>query len=181
MQDELLRRLVFAAICLPGRVPPADVLVNLAENYDAVVVGTQSGKERPAPGLGPVASRIVEHVSGIVFVARRLLNESNFRVLIGVDGSAGSLNALDAFATAFRLQDSEVTLMHVIEKPWLRLGMEEEWYADFERVPGQISELPEGEKLFGQELRLEADQIIEKARRQLSRLCSSVETRVMGG
>jgi hypothetical protein len=35
-----------------------------------VVVGTQSGKERPAPGLGPVASRIVEHVSGIVFVQR---------------------------------------------------------------------------------------------------------------
>jgi nucleotide-binding universal stress UspA family protein len=59
--------------------------------------------------------------------------------------------------------------------------MEEEWYADFERVPGQISELPEGEKLFGQELRLEADQILEKARRQLSRVCSSIETRVMEG
>jgi len=52
---------------------PADVLVKLAEDYDAVVVGTQSGGERPSPGLGPVASRIVEHVSGIVLVGRRLL------------------------------------------------------------------------------------------------------------
>src|SRR5205823_4822497 len=37
---------------------PADVLVKMAEDYDAVVVGTQSGGERPSPGLGPVASRI---------------------------------------------------------------------------------------------------------------------------
>ena len=160
---------------------PADVLVKLAEDYDAVVVGTQSGGERPSPGLGPVASRIVEHVSGIVLVGRRLLNEKNFRVLIGVDGSASSENAVEAFTTSFRARDADITLMHVVEKPWLRLGMEQEWYAEFERPYGEASELPEGEMLFGKELQSEAEQIVEDLRQRLSRRCSSIETRIMDG
>ena len=160
---------------------PADVLVKLAEDYDAVVVGTQSGGERPSPGLGPVASRIVEHVSGIVLVGRRLLDEKNFRVLIGVDGSASSENAVEAFTTSFSARDAEVTLMHVVEKPWLRLGMEQEWHVEFERSYKEASELPEGEMLFGKELQSEAEQIVEDMRRRLSGLCSSIETRIMEG
>jgi nucleotide-binding universal stress UspA family protein len=161
---------------------PADVLVKLANDYDAIVVGAHSASERLSPGLGPVASRVVEHVSGIVLVGRGLLNERNFRVLIGLDGSASSENAVDAFTTSFQSRGADVTLMHVVEKPWLRLGLEEEWYADFERSYGrQPSELPEGEKLFGKELLSEAEDIVENARERLSSRCSSVETRIVEG
>ena len=160
---------------------PADVLVKLAKDYDAIVVGAQSGRELPSPGLGPVASRIVEHVSGIVLVGRRLLNENDLRVLIGVDGSTSSENAVEAFTTSFQAGDADVTLMHVVEKPWLRLGPEQEWYAEFERSHGEASELPEGEMLFGKELQSEAEQIVEDMRQRLSRICSSIETIIMEG
>jgi nucleotide-binding universal stress UspA family protein len=160
---------------------PADVLVKLAEDYDAVVIGTQSGGERPSPGLGPVASRVVEHVSGIVLAGRRLLNEKNFRILLGVDGSASSENAAEALATSFQVRDAEITLMHVVEKPWLRLGLEQEWYATIERSYGEASEQPEGERLFGKELWSEAEQIVEGMRERLSRRFLSIETRIMEG
>lgn len=159
----------------------ADVLVKLADDYDAIVVGTQSGSERPSPGLGPVASRIVERVSGIVLVGRRLLNEKNFRVLIAVDGSASSENAVDAFRNGFQPRDAEITLMHVVEKPWLRLGLEPDWYGDLERAYGETTDEPEGERLFGKELWSEAEQIVEDMRQRLARHCLSIETRVMEG
>jgi nucleotide-binding universal stress UspA family protein len=158
-----------------------DVLVRLGGDYDAVVVGTQSGSEQPSPGLGPVASRIVEHVSGIVLVGRRLVNERNFRVLIGVDGSSSSENAADTLPGSFRVRDAQITLMHVVEKPWLRLGFEQELYADFERPFEQPSDYPETERIFGKELWSEAEQIVESLRERLARRGFSVETRIVEG
>jgi universal stress protein A len=146
---------------------PGDVLVRLGEDYDVVVVGAQSRAERPGPGLGPVASRIVEHVAGLVLVGRELVNESNFKILVGVDGSGRSRNAIEALRTNFNLDEAQVTLMHVIEKPWLRLSLE----------PDE----PEAEKLFGSELRREAEQIIEDARALLGASEVSTEARIEEG
>ena len=160
---------------------PGDMLVNLAEDYDAVVVGAQSGDERPGPGLGPVASRIVEHVSGIVLVGRELVNENNFKVLAGVDGSAMSKNALEALVTNFNLAGAQVTLMHVIEKPWLGLGLEQEWHEELERSYAEAPDVPEGEKVFRDELQLEAEQIIEDAREQFESRAVSTEARIEEG
>lgn len=160
---------------------PGDVLVSLGEDYDAVVVGAQSRAERPSSGLGPVASRIVEHVSGIALVGRELVNESNFKILAGVDGSAMSRNAMEALITNFNMAGAQVTLMHVVEKPWLRLGVEQEWYEELERSYAEAPEVPDGEKLFGDELRLEAEQIIEDAREQLGSRVLSTEARVEEG
>jgi nucleotide-binding universal stress UspA family protein len=155
---------------------PADVLIRLSDDYDAVVVGTQSGGERPGPGLGPVVSRVVEHVSGIVLVGRRLLNEKSFRVLIGVDGSASSENAMEAFVNSFQSRDAEVTVMHVVERPWLRLGL-----GDPERPYADASDQPESDRLLGRELWLEAEQIVEHTRARLARRCSSIESRIVEG
>ena len=142
-----------------------DVLVSLGEDYDVVVVGAQGRTERPGPGLGPVASRVVEHVGGTVLVGRELVNESNFKILVGVDGSARSRNAIEALTTNFNLDGAQVTLMHVIEKPWLRLNLEQEWYAELQRAyAAELPEKAEAEELFGTELRREAEQIIEDAR-----------------
>jgi nucleotide-binding universal stress UspA family protein len=159
---------------------PADVLVRLAAGYDAVAAGAQSQSERSSPGLGPVASRIVEHVSGIVMVGRRLLNEKSFRVLVGVDGSASSANALDTLVESFRLRDAEVTVMHVVEKPWLRLDLVEEGHAEFE-LPYRTSERPEMDRLFGKELWTEAEQVIEDARTRLVRGGCSIESQIVEG
>lgn len=159
---------------------PSDVLVRLAGDYDAIVVGAQSQAERPSPGLGPVASRLVEHASGIVMVGRRLLNEKSFRILVGVDGSASSANAVETLVESFRLREAEITVMHVVEKPWLRLDLEEEGHAEFE-LPYLTSDRGETERLFGKELWMEAEQIIEAARSRLVRGGCSIESQIVEG
>jgi nucleotide-binding universal stress UspA family protein len=176
LQAEGIAPHVFAKTGSPG-----DVLVRLGEDYDVVVVGAQSRAERPSPGLGPIASRIVEHVAGIALVGRELVNDSNFKILVGVDGSSKSRNALEALRTNFNLDGSQVTLMHVVEKPWLRLSLEQEWYAELQRAYGESPEEPEAEKLFASELRLEAEQIIEDARQRLEASEVSTEARIEEG
>ena len=159
-----------------------DVLVSLGEDYDVVVVGAQGRTERPSPGLGPVASRVVEHVAGTVLVGRELVNESNYKILVGVDGSARSRNAIEALTANFNLDDAQVTLMHVIEKPWLRLNLEQEWYAELQRAyAAEAPEKAEAEELFGTELRREAEQIIEDAREMLGASEVSTEARIEEG
>jgi nucleotide-binding universal stress UspA family protein len=176
LQAEGIAAHVFAKTGSPG-----DVLVRLGEDYDVVVVGAQSRTERPSPGLGPIASRVVEHVAGIALVGRELVNESNFKILVGVDGSASSRNAIEALRTNFNLDGAQVTLMHVIEKPWLRLNLEQEWYAELQRAYGESPDEPEAEKLFRSELRLEAEQIIDDARRTLEASEVSTEARIEEG
>lgn len=162
--------------------PAGDVLVRLGEDYDVVVVGAQGRTERPGPGLGPIASRVVEHVGGTVLVGRELVNERNFKILVGVDGSARSRNAIETLMSNFDLEDAEVTLMHVIEKPWLRLNLEQEWYAELERAySAESPEKSEAEELFGTELRREAEQIIEDARDMLRVSGVSTEARIEEG
>jgi nucleotide-binding universal stress UspA family protein len=161
---------------------PGDVLVRLGEDYDVVVVGAQGRAERPSPGLGPIASRVVEHVAGIAFVGRELVNDNNFKILVGVDGSARSRNAIEALRTNFNLDGALVTLMHVIEKPWLRLNLEQEWYAELQRAfSAESPEKAEAEELFGPELRLEAEQIIEDARQMFEASEVSTEARIEEG
>jgi nucleotide-binding universal stress UspA family protein len=144
-----------------------DLLVRLSEDYDVSVVGVQSRTERAGPGLGPVASRVVEHVNGIALVGRELASEGSFKILVGVDGSARSRNAIEALRTNFNLDGAQVTLMHVIEKPWLRLTLDDVSYLELQRPFGKPREEPEAEQLFGAELRREANQIIEEARELL--------------
>ena len=147
---------------------PGDMLVSVAEEYDVIVVGAQSRGERPGPGLGPVASRVVEKVSGITLAARELVNERNFSILVGVDGSTMSRNAIDALMTHFSVSGAQITLMHVIEKPWLRLDMKED-------RPEEL------EQSFAGELRSEAEHIIEEARAQLGTRGLLAEARIEEG
>ena len=160
---------------------PGDVLVAFAEDYDVIVVGAQSRGEKPSPGLGPVASRIVEKVSGITLVGRRLINDKNFKILVGVDGSTMSRNAIEALMTHFNLSGAQITLMHVVEKPWLRLHLEEDQVEELERAYAESPEEPEAEKLFANELRSEGEQIIEEAREQLAGQALFVEARLEEG
>jgi hypothetical protein len=56
--------------------------VSPGEGDDVVVIGAQVRNERPSPGLGPVASRVVEHVGGTVLAERNWF-EGNFRNDLG--------------------------------------------------------------------------------------------------
>lgn len=156
---------------------PADVIARLAEEYDLTVVGAHGRYERTQPGIGPVASQVVEHARGAVLVARELIAERSFRILVGVDGSLVSEDALRMLASNFNVTTSEITLMHVIEMPWVRLGLRQQWvdYAaeDFDRSEYQI--VLEGE------LRMEAEEVIEEARHQLEEYAISAETIVAEG
>jgi nucleotide-binding universal stress UspA family protein len=78
-------------------------------------------------GLGPVASRVVDHASGVILIGRETTTETGFRILVGIDGSRAALNALDTLKSTFNLTSAEITLMHVVEMPWLHLGLEEDW------------------------------------------------------
>jgi nucleotide-binding universal stress UspA family protein len=155
-----------------------DTLVQLAAKYDVIVVGAQGRLERPAPGLGPVASRVVENAAGTILVGRGLVNESAFRILLAVDGSASSENAAAALAGQFDLANAEITLMHVVEKPWLRLGVDPS--GDLESPDPDFIE-PENERLFIHELRNEAERIIEQMRRRFAGSCLAVDTCIAEG
>lgn len=164
----------------PGRIvelgSPADVLLERAEDYDVVVVGARDRNQRPGPGLGPVASRLLERATGTLLIGRELLNETSFRILLPLDGSAASENAIETLATDFRLTDADITLMHVVEKPWLHLDLEEEGL--------ELSETAEDTELgdlFDGELRREADDIIEAARRTLAGRGAGTEELIVEG
>jgi nucleotide-binding universal stress UspA family protein len=140
---------------------PSGVIMRLAEDYDLVVIGAKGREVQPGIGLGPVASRIVEHANGYVFVGREPPTDRQARVLAAVDGSAGSEHALDALISLFDLENSEITLLHVIETLWLPENREEEALSaadtDFEQADQVRAEL-----------RREADQLLADARLRIT-------------
>jgi nucleotide-binding universal stress UspA family protein len=106
---------------------PARILIGASYNYDVTILAAASRRSDPMAGLGPVASRVAEHARGAVLLAREGRPESGLRVLVAVDGSDGSLRALDLLAELVDLKEAEVTLLHVIETPWLHPGPDQEW------------------------------------------------------
>src|SRR5688572_30768512 len=49
---------------------PAEEIVRLANDYNVTVLGATSQYDTTRPGIGSVASRVVEHAPGIVLVCR---------------------------------------------------------------------------------------------------------------
>ena len=144
---------------------PAGVIMGLARDYDLVVVGAHDRYERSKPGLGPVASRVVAFAPSAVLVGRELTAERSLRVLVGLDGSAASKQALRLMAAHLRLGAAEVTLAHVVETPWVHLGFERDWF-DYSDSPGGRSDPALRAE---QELRLEAKAVVEGAQQWLER------------
>jgi nucleotide-binding universal stress UspA family protein len=106
---------------------PARVLLKQSLAYDLTVIGAHSRRSISNGWLGPVASRLIEHASGSVLVGRDPRNDVGVRVLAAIDGSDVSLRALDQMIRLLDLRQAEVTLIHVVETPWLHGGSEEDW------------------------------------------------------
>ncbi len=151
----------------------AGIIVNRAEDYDLTVIGAKGRGTAGEVGLGPVASRVVEHALGPVLIAREMKNEpGNFRVLAAVDGSTASLHAIETLGELFDLTSAEVCLMHVGETPWLELAPEEEWvtYSEEDKENSESG-------VWEQELVREGETILEQAREPLRPYRVSIVTR----
>lgn len=156
---------------------PAGVLLSAAENYDLIVLGAEGRDTPKGATIGPVSSRVLEHSDGSVFIGRPLRSTDGYKVLVAVDGSTASREALETLAEWFDLESASVTLMHVIESPWLHLGLEQDWYGYEEPAEDRIDpELP-----VSRELRREGELLLERARDILRPSHSAVEVKLEEG
>jgi nucleotide-binding universal stress UspA family protein len=135
-------------------------LLRASLQYDVTVVGAKSRKDNSPAGLGPVASRLIEHATTSVLIGREGRNDTGVRILAPVDGSGLALDALEKLASLVDLKSSEVTLMHVVETPWL-IGPDPPESMGEEDNPGD----PQAQLAY--ELEREAEDVIEEARDRL--------------
>lgn len=103
---------------------PGHTIVGLGADYDITVVGSYGTPGPTAAGLGPVATQVVSHSPRTVLVARELPPDGPLRILLCVDRSMGSERAVENLLSSVRIEQAEVDVIHVIEIPWIRLGIE---------------------------------------------------------
>jgi nucleotide-binding universal stress UspA family protein len=175
--QEALRAEGIEAKAISQTGSPADVIVRVAADYDVTVVGAIGMYQSPHLGLGPVASRVLEHAPGTVLIAREMASEGVLRVLVGVDGSAASTRALNTMSACFNLDEAEITLLHVKETPWIHLGLDREWF-DY---PGDAFDRADPEIQLEEEMQREAETVIEEAHARLSGYSYSVVTIIEEG
>ncbi|HZS06512.1 MAG TPA: universal stress protein [Blastocatellia bacterium] len=140
---------------------PARVISQLAGEYDLTVVGAHDKYSRSRQGLGPVASRVVASAPSAVLVGRELPEGKNWRILAAVDGSLAAEHALRRMVACLRITSAEITLMHVVETPWIHLGLDREWFDYPEAADRDLNSVESG---FEDELKHEARTVIEQAR-----------------
>jgi nucleotide-binding universal stress UspA family protein len=159
------------ALMLCDTGSPARLILKKSRDYDVTVIGAKGRNVRSEVGLGPVASRIVEHGTGCVLVGRELRGDKGIRILAPVDGSDGSQTALDALISFFDLESAEVKLMHVVETPWLGCDSDGELPTDSD---------PDEEKL-AQQLRKEAERLVADAQTRILRSHPGVSVSIREG
>lgn len=151
---------------------PARKILQRADAYDVTVVGAHDRFTKSKAGLGPVASRIIGAAPGAVLIGRELAEGRNLRILAPVDGSEAAANALNRMVEMLRIRSAEITLMHVVETPWIHIGLDREWF-DYSEVGADRSI---DERGWENELEYEGENVLEKARRLLERHSLSANT-----
>jgi nucleotide-binding universal stress UspA family protein len=139
-------------------------LLRASLNYDLTVVGAMSRNDDSPSGLGPVASRIIEHSTTSVLIGREGRNDPGLRILVPVDGSDVALDAIDKLVSLVDFSTADVTLMHVVETPWLAAPDQELFEEEQEDRTDPESQLTHE---FERELEREAEGVIEEARTRL--------------
>jgi len=159
-------------LCRSGS--PANILMREAIDYDITVIGAKGNNVTSEVGLGPVASRLVEHASGCVLVGREPPGDKGIRILVPIDGSPGAENALNALDSFIDLESAEVTLLHVLETLWLPREDESEPLGEGDPDFRQNNQL-------GLELRREAEELLTEARMRVLPHHSGVTTSIREG
>jgi nucleotide-binding universal stress UspA family protein len=82
---------------------PAEVLVRASDPSTLVVLGSHGYGRISGPYLGSVSQHVARYAAGPVVVVRPAANPGSTRIVVGVDGSGGSEDALEfAFERASR-------------------------------------------------------------------------------
>jgi len=142
------------------RGSPIKTLLRASLDYDVTVVGAKSRVDGSPTGLGPVANRIIEHSTASVLIGREGRNDSGLRILVPVDGSDATLAAIERLGTLVDLRTADVTLMHVVETPWL-IG------PDPPESMGEEDDAGDTQADLAFELEREAEDVLEEARTRL--------------
>jgi nucleotide-binding universal stress UspA family protein len=75
--------------------PPAEVLVNRSDARTLVVLGSQGYGRISGPYQGSVSQHVARYAVGPVVVVRPAASPTSTRIVVGVDGSGGSEDALE--------------------------------------------------------------------------------------
>src|SRR6185295_13842306 len=94
-------------------------------------------------------------------VARDLIGENTWRVLLAVDGSRSSMQSLRAMINYFNASSLDVTCIHVVETPWVH-------FADAEELFDVPDAAIDPELQFEQQMEREANSILEHAEEELA-------------
>ncbi len=154
---------------------PADAILERAPEYDLVVVGCHGEYDRKKPGIGPVSSTVVQQARSSVLVGRDLINDDAYRILVGLDGSYDSFHALRSLPRYLRHASIDVTLMHVMEMPWVRPSIDPWLSPDIE------GDLSEWQRRLETVLKSEGEAIIDRGLRFLEGLSASATTIIEQG
>lgn len=112
------------------RRPPAAALVEIARDDDHVVVGTHRLGTMERMFSGSLAYQVVAHAPCPVAVVPGPPKEGAAGVVVGVDGSSHSVDALDVAAGVCEWTGQELTVVHALPAPSL--------YVSNEHVPPDV-------------------------------------------
>jgi len=94
---------------------PAEIILAFPEkDYDLIVMGGRGENERETFALGSVTKKVIRHATCPTLVTKKVCALSN--LLVGVDGSEHSSNALSFAAKLADEMDSKITLINVQER-----------------------------------------------------------------
>jgi nucleotide-binding universal stress UspA family protein len=158
---------------------PARVIIRLASDYDLTVVGAHDRYTRRKPGLGPAATRVVASAPNAVLIGRGAPGNKVWKVLAAVDGSLASERALNLMGANFNVQAAEITVMSVVETPWVHLGLGREWFVSPKEMIDRTGSATE--VAIENELNYEAGDVVEAARLALERHGLSSTTMITEG
>jgi nucleotide-binding universal stress UspA family protein len=79
---------------------PARVIADLAADYDLTVIGAKGREDRSrGGGLGPVASAVVNHASGAIYIGRAIRADRGARILVALEWLGGVFASRQSGAT----------------------------------------------------------------------------------
>lgn len=93
---------------------PANGILEVAHNYDMVVMGAHGENEKDPYALGSVTKKVIMHTNCPTIIAKNVSRMSN--LLVCVDGSENSIKAFDYALKLAEKMDSRITLLNIQEQ-----------------------------------------------------------------
>jgi len=107
-----------------GNIDPAEAIIEEAEKADhGLIILAQNEAKEMGPYLGSVAEKVSQYSRTPVMIAQE--SDSISRILVPIDGSEHSVNALEYATAIAREANAEITLLNVFERSRFRSKTEE--------------------------------------------------------